>query len=302
VLPAHNLPGGRRIRYPLPDPAPHVSIIIPTRNQAHLLRQALVGVLGETRYPALDVIIADNGSDGTETLALFEELGDDARVSILPLPGPFNFSRLNNEAVKKARGEVLAFLNNDVSIIDPGWLTEMVSRAVQPGVGAVGAKLYYPSGRIQHAGVVLGSGGVARHWFAHAPRDLPGPMGELLLARDVSAVTAACMVVRRIVFDEVGGFDAEHLAVDFNDVDLCLRLRERGYRVVWTPFAEVMHHESASRRTDAEASNRPSRKIEADYMRSRWRDVLGRDPFFSPNLSPDGTFAMPPRVKRPWDG
>ncbi len=294
----------QRIRYRLPDPAPKVSIIMPTRNRAALLRRATSGVLQETRYPSLELIVADNDSDEADALALLSELAGDPRVKVLRVPGPFNFSAINNAAAAASDGEVLVLLNNDVEITDPEWLEEMLSRVLQPGVGAVGAKLFYPDGRIQHAGVVLGMGGVAGHCFAGALGNHPGsPLGELFLARDVSAVTGACLAIKRRVFEEIGGFDQQNLPVAFNDVDLCLRLRERGYRIVWTPFAKLVHHESASRGSDLALGKQERFKAECAYMVQRWRDQLNYDPFYSPNLSLDsvaGKLATAPRVRRPW--
>jgi GT2 family glycosyltransferase len=294
----------QRIAYQLADPPPKVSLIIPTRNRADLLRRCVDGLLGVTDYPSLDIAIVDNDSDEPETLALLRELAQRPRLRIIPHPGAFNFAAINNRAVAATEGEILAFLNNDIEITQVDWLREMVSRAVQPDAGAVGAKLYYPDGKIQHAGIVtgLGADGVAGHVYTEAPRDLTGSFGDLLLAREVSAVTAACMVVRRAVFVEVGGFDETNLPVSYNDVDFCLRLRERGYRNIVTPFAELTHWESASRGRDDPAPGARVRD-EIAYMRHRWGDALMRDPYFSPNFSlnsavPD--FARPPRVSRPW--
>jgi GT2 family glycosyltransferase len=258
-----------------------------------------------TDYPALDVTVVDNDSDDPETLALFAELAKDARVRVVPYPGAFNFAAINNFAAGRTDGAILAFLNNDIEVTRADWLGEMVSRALQPDVGAVGAKLYYPDGRIQHAGIVTGLGPdrIAGYPYWHAPHNSMGSFGDLLLAREVSAVTGACLVVRRSVFLEVGGLDQANLAVSYNDVDFCLRLRERGYRNIITPFAEIVHWESASRGADDMPENRERSRREIAHMRHRWADVLQRDPYFNPNFSLDSAvpdFARPPRVSYPW--
>jgi GT2 family glycosyltransferase len=193
-------------------------------------------------------------------------------------------------------------LNNDVEVLHADWLTEMVSRAMQPKVAMVGARLWYPNGTIQHAGVILGAGGIAGHAHAGLRRGEPGYFARAHLAQDVSAVTTACAVVKREVYLQVGGFD-ENLAVTFNDVDLCLRLREAGYRIVWTPYAELVHHESASRGFDNSAPKQVRFLAEVEYMKSKWGHILQRDRFYNPNLSLDEdlfTLAFPPRTTKPW--
>jgi GT2 family glycosyltransferase len=294
-----------RVVYPLPDPAPKVSVIIPTRNRADLVARCLGGVLGATDYPSLEIIVVDNDSHEPQALALLDELQTRPGVRVVRHPGAFNFAAINNHAAAESGGTVLAFLNSDIEVGQPGWLREMVARALQPDVGAVGAKLFYPDGTIQHAGVVTGLGAdrIAGHPYKGASREVTGSFGDLVLAREVSAVTAACMVMRRSVFREVGGFDAVNLAVAYNDVDLCLRLRERGYRNIVTPFAELTHLESAERGTDASPAERERLRGEVEYMRRRWGDALLRDPYFSPNFSLDAAvpdFARPPRVSKPW--
>jgi GT2 family glycosyltransferase len=247
-------------------------------------------------------VIVDNGSTEAESKAYFEQVQRAPCISVLHDDGPFNFPRLNNVAASRARGELLCFLNNDTEVISPGWLEEMVSLAVRPGVGAVGAMLYYPDDTIQHAGVVLGMGGIASHAHRHFPRDVPGHFGRAGLAQTMSAVTAACMVMRKTVFDMVGGFD-ETLAVAYNDVDLCLRLMARGFRNVWTPFAELYHFESLSRGDDSQGPSRPRFLAESQLMRERWQPLLDADPYYNPNLSlmrVDFGLAFPPRHARAW--
>ena len=277
----------RVIRH-LPDPAPLVSIIVPTRDRHELLAPCVDGILHRTDYPAIELIIIDNDSSDPQTLALFDRFATDARVRILRSPGPFNYSRLNNSAAEAARGEVLLLLNNDTEVIDPGWLREMVSQAIRPGIGAVGAKLLYPDDTVQHAGVILGigwPGGVAGHAYPGARRHDPGPFGQLALVRSVAAVTGACLAVRKALYAEVGGLDEVHLAVAFNDVDFCLRLMEAGYRNIWTPFAELHHKESASRGDDLVGAKAERFQAEVEYMRGRWGPLLDNDPYWNPNLS-----------------
>jgi GT2 family glycosyltransferase len=299
-------PAYLRVVWPLPDPPPLVSVIVPTRDRADLLGRCLEGLLHRTDYGPIEVLIADNGSAEEATFRLFATLARDARVRVLPMPGPFNYSRLNNRAVAEARGEVLLLLNNDTEVLEPGWLREMVSHAVRPEIGAVGCKLLYPNGRVQHGGVILGIGwpcGVAGHHFVGAAGGAAGPFGQLALVRSASAVTAACLAVRRHVFEEAGGLDEENLPVAFNDVDLCLRIRERGYRNLWTPFAVLRHWESVSRGLDLEGENARRFRREIAYMRRRWGAALDNDPFWNPNLSLSDsmrTLAWPPRRERPW--
>ena len=295
--------GWLRVQRALPAPPPLVSIIVPTRDRLDLLARCAEGVLHGTDYDPLELIIVDNGSVEPETLAHFEELKADPRVRILPAPGPFNFSALMNGAVAEARGEIILLLNNDISMIRSDWLSEMVSHAVQPNVGAVGARLLYPDGTIQHAGVVLGTGGVAGHLHVGAPGEYSGYQGHLKLARNVSAVTAACLAMRRSVWEEVGGMDAEHLTVAFNDVDLCLKIRAADYEIVWTPFAELYHHESASRGLDLEPVAAARFQSEIATMRERWGPVLDADPFYGPVFDMRFTNYRPADVPRrvvPW--
>ncbi len=287
VGPAPGFPALHRIAYALPERLPRISVIIPTRDRADLLRSCLEGLLGRTDYPDLEIWIIDNESREPETLALFAAVAEDPRVHRLSIPGPFNYSRLNNLAAAAARGEFLLLLNNDVKVIEPNWLKEMMALALRPGVGAVGAKLLYPDETIQHAGVVLGMGwpeGVAGHLFCHAPRHHRDPYGLTHVARSASAVTAACLLVRRDVFLEVGGFDEVNLAVAFTDVDFCLRLAECGYRHVWTPHAELYHFESASRGKDLSMEKAERLYREIAFMRRRWGEVLDTDPYWNPNL------------------
>ncbi|MBL6081547.1 glycosyltransferase family 2 protein [Belnapia sp. T18] len=277
-------PGWLPLTAAVPDPAPLVSVIIPTRDGAAMLEACTAGLLGRTDYPAIELLIVDNGSTALETFALFDRLRRDPRVRILAAPGPFNYSALNNRAAVEARGEVLLLLNNDIEVIGPGWLREMVGLLLRPGIGAVGAKLLYPNGTLQHGGVVIGQGGVAGHYLPQAAPGAAGHAGSLRLVREVSAATAACLAVRRAVFEAVGGLDAEALAVAFNDIDLCLRIREAGWRILWTPLAELYHHESATRGDDVTGAKARRFASEIAHMQRRWGETLRRDPFANPNL------------------
>ena len=301
--PAPRLSYHQRIRYALPEPRPHVTIIIPTRDRVDVLLRCVRSLTSRSTYGDYDVLIVDNGSTAEETRAYFDQLRQDPRFSILRVDEPFNFSRLNNLAAVNARGDVLCFLNNDTEVISPDWLEEMVSLAIREGVGAVGAMLYYPGNTVQHAGVILGIGGLAAHAHTGLTRKAPGDHGRAALTQAMSAVTAACLVVRKPVFVGVGGFD-EKLAVAYNDVDFCLRLRARGLRNVWTPFAELYHFEGLSRgKDDARAPVRPGFVVEAQLLKDRWRDLLNEDPYFNPNLSllrTDFQLAYPPRHRRRW--
>ena len=289
-----------RVVWPLPDELPKVTAIIPTRDKAHLLAMCMRGLLNSTEYGNLEVLIVDNGSSEPDALRLLDEMEADPRVRVLRDGRPFNYAALNNCAAREATGEFLLLLNNDIEVTDAGWLREMVSQALRPGVGTVGAKLLYPDGRIQHAGVVLGVGsfdggpGIAGHFGHNEPKESVGYFGHSALQRTVSANTAACLVVRRAVFLEVGGFDEANLPIAFNDVDLCLRIGQRGLRHVWTPFAELLHHESASRGKDHSPENIARSDSENHHMRKAWGVLLDSDPFFNPNFSrTDHTHQLP---------
>lgn len=293
---------GYRARYALPDPAPLVSLIIPTRNALTLMRQCIESIVAKTLYPNYEIIIVDNGSDDAAALAYFAQLAARPNIRVLREDRAFNYSALNNTAVAQARGELVALVNNDIEVISPEWLSEMVSLAMQPGVGAVGARLWFPDETLQHGGVVLGIGSVAGHANKGLPRGLNGYAGRAALIQSFSAVTAACLVVRKALYDEVGGLDEVHLKVAFNDIDFCLRLREAGYRNLWTPYAELLHHESATRGDDVAPEKRARFEQETAYMRSRWADLMRHDPAYNPNLtvlSEDFGYAWPPRVEAP---
>jgi glycosyltransferase involved in cell wall biosynthesis len=289
-------------KYALPTEHPLVSIIIPTRDQASCLQKCLNSIFEKTDYRNYEVIVLDNETYDSETLEFLALLTKRDRVRVERIEGTFNYSRLNNRGVELSRGSFVALLNNDVEVINDDWLSEMVSRAMQPQVGMVGARLWYPNGTIQHGGVILGAGGVAGHAYVGLRRGEPGYFARANLAQNVSAVTAACALVRREVYLQLGGFD-ENLAVTFNDIDFCLRLREAGYWIVWTPHADLIHHESTSRGFDDSTPKQVRFLAEVDYMKAKWGDMLQHDPFYNPNLSlGENPFALafPPRTIKPW--
>ena len=298
-----SVPYWNRLIRTLPDPPPLVTLIVPTRDRLAVLRTCIDGLLHKTRYPSIEIILVDNESREPATLKYLDSVQADSRVRVLRIKGAFNFSALNNQASAAAHGKVIGFINNDIEVIDPGWLGEMVTQVMQEGVGAVGAKLCYGDNTIQHAGVVLGMTGIAGHAHKNFPRNQPGYYGWLQLIRNVSCVTAACMIIRKDVFAEVGGFDEENLPVAYNDVDLCLKIRRAGYSIVWTPYAELYHQESVSRGSDQAPENVTRAKREFAYMKEHWGAALENDAFYNPNLSLAAeafSLAFPPRVDKPW--
>lgn len=296
---AELLPMGMyRIRHQLPDAQPLVSLIIPTRNAHALVKQCIESIRRLTTYRNYEIILVDNGSDDDEALGYFAELERSDGVVVMRDERPFNYSALNNLAVKRARGELVGLINNDIEVISPEWLNEMVSLALLPSVGAVGARLWYPDGRLQHGGVITGIGGIAGHSHKYLPMGKYGYFGRVSLTQEFSAVTAACLVVRKSVFEQVNGLDEVNLKVAFNDVDFCLRLREAGYVNVFTPFAELYHHESATRGTEDTPTKQQRFNSEIDYMLARWPG-LGMDYAYNRNLTlehEDFGLAWPPRI------
>ena len=288
--------GMYRIRWQRPSNPPLVSIIIPTRNGQALVRQCLDS-LRQTSYPRYEVILVDNGSDDPDALAFFAERETIGQIRVFRDDSPFNFSAINNHGIRQAaQGEFILMMNNDIEITHPEWLDEMVGPAMESGVGCVGARLWYPDGRLQHGGVVLVCG-VAGHAHKYLPRGQHGYMGRAVLAQEFVAVTAACLLVRRSIYEEVGGLD-ESLAVAFNDVDFCLRVHEAGYRNHWTPYAELIHHESVSRGYEDTPEKQQRFKREIDTLQARWPHLLAHDPCYNPNLTMDAedfSLAWPPR-------
>lgn len=301
ILPHPHDPLALRLVHPLPVPPPRVSVLVPTRDRLDLLRPCIDGLLTRTGYENLEVLILDNGSREPETLAWFRQIvKEDERVRVLRWDHPFNFAAINNYGASEAHGDLLLFLNNDVEVIEPGWLAEMVGRLLQPGIGAVGARLLYGNGTLQHGGVITGILGAAGHAHKGAAADAPGDLGRLWHVRRVGAATAACLLTSASLFRKVGGFDEEGLAVAYNDVDLCLKLRAAGSGVLWTPYATLYHHESVSRGSDLGADTIHRFVDELKTLHARWGRMLTDDPFFNPNLSlmsEDHHPAFPPRVR-----
>jgi len=262
-----------RVRRELVEEKPIV-IIIPTRDRVDLVARCLASITQKTTYPAYEIVIVDNDSQTPEARVFLEQ----TRHRVLRFSGPFNYSALNNFAVEKTDAPWILFLNNDTEVIDGEWLTAMAEHVQRPEVGAVGAQLHFRNRTIQHAGIVLGVRGTAKHAFCGFPAESPGVCRQLQVVRNYSAVTAACLLTRREVFEEVGGFDEERLPVIFNDVDLCLKMRAAGYLIVYTPWAKLYHDESASRRQSVEPP-------EAEILRQRWPTAVSHDPYYNPNLS-----------------
>lgn len=272
-----------RVSYSLPDSLPSVSIIIPTKDKIELLHVCIESLIDKTDYNNYEIIIVDNQSVETETHSYLKKLARKPFIRVLSYNKPFNFSAINNFAVSHSQSEILCFLNNDIEIINDDWLTELVSHAIRTEVGCVGAKLYYPDGRIQHGGVIIGIGGVAAHAFSFEDTDSKGYLNRLISVQNYSAVTAACLAIRKELFCSVGEFNQKQLPVAFNDIDLCLRLREQGYQVIWTPYAELVHHESATRVDDETRSDEI--KTEVQFMQIRWHKWINSDPAYNQHLS-----------------
>ncbi|MEN9866848.1 MAG: hypothetical protein RL748_2438, partial [Pseudomonadota bacterium] len=283
---------------------PMVSLIIPTRDQQGLLQACIDSILQFNDYPNLELIVVDNGSCERTTLGYLRKLKKQG-ITVLDAPGQFNFASLNNRAVAQARGEVVGLINNDIQVLHPGWLQEMLGHLAQPAVAAVGAKLLWPNRMVQHGGIVLGVGHVAGHYGNLLADDDWGDHGRNQLAHQVSGVTAACLLLRKQDYLALGGMDEVAFPVAFNDVDLCLRLRRQGRAIVWTPLAKLLHAESASRGQEDTPQKRARAQREIDHLRQRWGDALLHDPAYHPALNldahshPFSGLALPPRNREP---
>jgi GT2 family glycosyltransferase len=262
---------------------PEVSIVIPTRDGAALLGPCVESLRKLTDYPRYNIVIVDNGSTEADAVALLRKLSGEPGIHVVENSGPFNFSALCNEGARATASPVIVFLNNDTVIFDKDWLAALVKYAVRPDVGVVGAKLLFPDNRIEHAGVVLGHGGIAGHLYHRHTAAEPGYMGQLRVSHEVAAVTGACIAIERRKFDAVGGFDAENLPVDLNDIDLCLRISEKGWATIWTPESVLYHLQSASRGFQFKPT-KVYRK-EREFFMKQWPHVVRDDPFFHPALS-----------------
>ena len=282
--------------------ARNITIIVPTRDRHELLEACLSSIRPALEQRNSEIIVIDNGSTNPDTLRYLAKI-DRGLARVMQAPGPFNFARLNNCAVQTANGEILCLLNNDVKALDDEWLEEMLSRISEPDVGAVGALLIWPSGVVQHGGVVLGTNFAAAHSFNDRVDGDPGYCDLLRVAHECSAVTAACLVTRREDYIAVGGLDEVQFPVNFNDVDYCLKLRARGQRIVFTPHAKLMHLESASRGADLSTDQKARFERELQNLRAKWGSVLAADPYYSPLLARDpmpfSALAWPPGSMEP---
>ena len=255
-----------------------------------MLTTCISSIKAKTTYAPYEIVVVDNQTSDGAALDYLSTLTVDPSINVIRYDQPFNYSAMNNLAARQgARGRILVFLNNDIEVISPDWLDELTSLASIPAHGAVGAMLYYPDNTIQHAGIWVGKGGIASHDFKGRPRGFADPCGYLHQRQYMAAVTAACMAIRRDVFLELGGFDEINLPVNFNDVDLCLRLIEKGYRNVWSPFAELYHHESATRKPERRMFKSRRFKDEINFMMTRWHHVLHAPPTPAPMAERIGT-------------
>ena len=290
------------VRYPIPYPNPLVSIIIPTKNQLYLLKNCLESISNKTTYQHYEILVINNQTTDPDALAYFTNIGGKKTIHILDYDDTFNYSAINNDAVKRAMGEILVFLNDDIEVISPDWLEELIGHALREEIGAVGAMLYFPNDTIQHAGIILYPDRIAGHAFYSQARGSHGQNDRARLVQNYSAVTGACMAVKKSKFQQVGGFDEENLAIAYNDVDLCLKLKQAGYENLWTPYAELYHHESVSRGLDDTKEKQNRLKRETDFMNRKWGSIITHDPAYNPNLksNPFFSLAKPPRFVKPW--
>ena len=276
--------GFYRVTYPVQG-RPFVSIIIPNKDAKEDLEKCVNSILTKSTYENYEILIVENNSAGSEIFAYYKQLSQNPKIRLLRWKHPFNYSAINNYAASKAKGEYFLFLNNDTEVITPGWIEELLGFCQRKDTGIVGAKLYYGNNTIQHAGTVIGIGGIAGHMFVDMDRERSGYMHKASTIQDLSAVTAACMMVKRKVFEQVHGFE-EELAVAFNDVDFCLRVRELGYLVVYNPYVELYHYESKSRGTEDSKEKVRRFQSEIEFMRCRWGVLLKKgDPYYNKNLS-----------------
>ncbi|WP_418135118.1 glycosyltransferase family 2 protein [Psychromonas sp. GE-S-Ul-11] len=276
-----------KVNWPIPDPQPLVSIIIPTKNAKKLVKQCINSIYKKTLYPHFEILLVDNQSDELDSVDYFNVLEAEGKVRLISYDKPFNYSAINNYAVTQAKGDLLVLMNNDIEILSEPWLTEMVVNMSRPDIGCVGAKLYYPDGNLQHAGVITGLGGVAGHSHKYFPKGHDGYFKRLKVTQNLSAVTAACLAVRKDVFEQVGGLNEQHLTIAFNDVDLCLKVQQAGYRNLWSPYIEMVHHESISRGTEDTPEKQARFASEVNYMKKTWGEPLLNDPCYSQWLTLD---------------
>lgn len=275
--------GFYRVKYQVQG-NPMVSIVIPNKDEKETLKKCLESIWKKTSYPNYEIILVENNSTTQEIRDYYKELDGKKRVRVVYWDKEFNYSAINNFGISYAKGEYILCLNNDITVISPDWLEELLANCQRPEVGIVGARLYYPDNTIQHAGIVLGMGGCAGSLFVGLARSRGGYLHKAALQQDLSAVTAACFMVKKEVFEKVGGFE-EKLAVAFNDVDFCLKVRHAGYLVVYDPYAELYHHESKTRGYENTEAKKRRFQEEIEYMRCHWMPDILRDPYYNENLS-----------------
>ena len=282
---AGKFPNTYRVKWGLPEDTPKVSIIIPTRDGLNILSQCIDSVLERTDYPNYEILVVDNESADTATLDYLKTLQKTDNIRVLKYKGAFNYSAINNYAVEHAEGSVITLMNNDIEVISEDWLSEMVSHALRSDIGCVGAKLLYKNNMIQHAGVILGIGGVAGHAHKYFDAESEGYFSRLHLVQNLSAVTAACLCVEKSVYEKADGLNEKELKVAFNDVDFCLRVGAMGLKNVWSPYAVLYHHESVSRGHDNTEEKKARFNSEAKYMQQQWGELLLADPAYNRNLT-----------------
>jgi GT2 family glycosyltransferase len=304
VIPHPAAPGMCKTRFVLGERRPRVSLIIPSRDQRELLEKCITSIRDRTSYRSFEIVVVDNQTADPAALQYLDDLQHSGSARVLRYDHPFNWSAINNFAVAECDADVVGLVNNDIEVVSPGWLADMAALAMRPAVGAVGAMLTFPDGSVQHAGIVLGITGAAGHIFKGLPATAAGYFGRLQLLQNYSAVTGACLLVRRDRYIEAGGLDEDHLPIAFNDVDFCLKLRKRGYRNLWTPDAVLVHHESVSRGYEDTPAKRARLAEEERQLRARWAEWLADDPCYNPNLTlhrEDSSLAWPPRMPGPCD-
>ena len=289
----------------MPKKRPLVSIIIPTKDKVDILSTCVASILEKTLYSNYEILLIDNNSEELNTHTYFQQIQkDNKQIKVFAYNEEFNFSAMNNFGVKQSKGEIVVLLNNDTSIINNDWLCEMVSLCLRKDIGAVGAKLFYPNGLIQHAGVILHEGHPGNHIYINREKNDPGYFNKLNLIQNYVAVTAACLAVRKELYLKVGGLDEKNLKIAYNDVDFCLKLYTSGYQNIWTPFAQLIHYESLSRGNDLDEINYPRFKKEQSFILNKWQTLISNDPFFNPNLGVETIttqFSFPPKIRYEWN-
>ena len=287
--------GFYRVSYPVQG-TPLVSIVIPNKDEKDTLKACLESIKEKTTYPSYEIVIVENNSQTSEIFEYYKEIDGKDGIRVVTWKEPFNYSKINNFGFQYAKGDYVICLNNDITVITPSWIEEMLGYCQRPGTGIVGVRLYFPDDTIQHAGIIVGMGGCAGSLFVGMNRKRTGYMHKAALVQDLSAVTAACMMVKREAFEAAGGFE-ESLAVAFNDVDFCLKVRRAGYLVVYNPYAELYHYESKTRGLEDSPEKQRRFQSEIEYMRCHWLDILKKgDPYYNRNFSlKDCNYSIRPR-------